>query len=313
MGILQANAWAEEIRSQLGLLRELNDLKRLYSRNLGDESWVTCIFRRACEPIGTGNPLEADLWGAAMIIGARLGAITPKILTEVGLDEGERIKILERSIQAHDTLPKDVRNRLRAACPLFDRVFQEQAPPVADWVERLIFVPRAGATCPGKPRIALEPAEMHSDHCGMVALYGYLLADIFGANREDAWLIGLCHHFHNAYLPDAGFTGEKMLGEHLERVLKDLRGRILLTLPPILRLRIQGLFEEITQVETPLAKTFQAADTLDRVIQMENYERAGQFRMRHALVDLNLLHEGVAQSFQRDLLASIGLGPEPAK
>ena len=58
---------------------------------------------------------------------------------------------------------------------------------------------------------------MHSDHCAVVAIYGFLLADVFGADREDAWLIGLCHHFHNAYLPDSGFTGEVLLGDQLDR------------------------------------------------------------------------------------------------
>ena len=150
---------------------------------------------------------------------------------------------------------------------------------------------------------------MHSDHSVMVAVYAYLLADRYGADREDAWLIGLCHHFHNAYLPDSGFTGEVMLGYHLERILETLRLRVAHTLPGCYRERTTRLFDEINGVATPLAMTFHAADTIDRVIQMEHYERAAQFRVRHALLDLNLVHEGPAQAFQYDLLNSIGLLP----
>jgi 5'-deoxynucleotidase YfbR-like HD superfamily hydrolase len=148
---------------------------------------------------------------------------------------------------------------------------------------------------------------MHSDHCIIVAMYGYLLADLFGADREDAWLIGLCHHFHNASLPDSGFTGEMMLGEHLERVIETLRTRTIRELPECYQARVERLFKEINDVTTPLAKTFHAADTIDRVVQMEHYERAAKFQVRHALLDLNLVHEGAAQAFQHELLRSTGL------
>ena len=301
----------EEIGCLLGLLRELNDTKRLYSYNLGQDSYATWVFRQACGAVSKGYALEADVWCAAMVGAARLGAITPDVLRDGGLDEAERTAILKESILTHEVLPKKVCDSLTTACHSIEKVLLEISATRVDWVDRLATAPRAGATCPGKPRIALEPPEMHSDHCAMVAVYAYLLADFFDADREDAWLIGLCHHFHNAYLPDAGFTGEMLLGTHLGKLIETWRSRVIDGLPERFRSRVIRLFDEITGVATPLAKTFHAADTIDRIVQMEHYERAAQFRVRHALVDLNLVHEGAAQAFQHELLKSIGLFSEP--
>lgn len=305
-------ALASEISDRLGLLRELNDLKRLYAYNLGASSFATAVFRQACEAISSGQPLQADVWCTAIVSAARLGAITPEVLRDVGLDESERINVIANAISEHGALPQDLLDSLLTASYALDKV-SGPIPAGADWVERLAAAPRAGPTCPGKPRIALEPAEMHSDHCAIVAVYAYLLADVFGAAREDAWLIGLCHHFHNAYLPDAGFTGEVMLGGHLEQVIEVTRARVIESLPETISERVAELFREIDSAGSPLAKTFHAADTIDRVVQMEHYQRSSEFRVRDALLELNLVHEGAAQAFQYELLASIGLLPEPRR
>lgn len=307
----QAHGFAPEIRRQLEFLRELNDLKRLFSPNLGPNSLATWVFRRASSAISAGEPLHADLWCARTVGAARLGAITPEILRESGLDQPACLEIWQRSIVVHENLPEPMRDSLTAACAAFNPCSLPAPDIEADWVNRLALAPRAGATCPGQPRLALEPAESHGDHSLMVAVYAYLLADLFGADREDAWLIALCHHFHNAYLPDAGFTGEMMLGTHLDQVLETLRARVITSLPDCYQARVTELFREIEEATTPLAMTFHAADTIDRVLQMEHYERVTQFRVRHALVDLNLVHEGPAQAFQFALLQSIGLFPEP--
>lgn len=307
----QAHGFAPEIRKQLGFLRELNDLKRLSSPNLGPNSLATWVFRRASAAISAGEPLRADLCCAATVGAARLGAITPEILRDSGLDQPACLEIWQRSIVVHENLTEQMRDSLTAACAALNQCSLPAPPVEADWVNRLALAPRAGATCPGQPRLTLEPPENHGDHSLMVAVYGYLLADLFGADREDAWLIGLCHHFHNAYLPDAGFTGEMMLGNHLDQVLETLRARVITSLPDCYRARVIQLFREISEATTPLAMTFHAADTIDRVLQMEHYERVTQFRVRHALVDLNLVHEGPAQAFQFALLKSIGLFPEP--
>ena len=292
---------------QLGFLRELNDIKRLYALNLGSHSYATRVFLGATEALHTDKPLQADVWCAAIVGAARLGAMTPSVLQDIGIDKTDRIVVLRNSVLAQQSLSRSLRDTLTTACDLLDQICMERTTDHPTWAMRLAASPRAGATCPGKPRIALEPAETHSDHCVMVAAYAFLLADIFGADREDAWLIGLCHHLHNAYLPDAGFTGEMLLGDHLDRVISSLRLRALDTFSVQYRHRVSRLFDEINDLESPLAQTFHAADTIDRVVQMEHYERAAQFRVATALEEFNLVHEGAAQEFQHNLLRSIGI------
>ena len=298
---------------QLGFLRELNDIKRLYALNLGSHSYATRVFLGATEALHTDKPLQADVWCAAIVGAARLGAITPSVLQDIGIEKTDRVVILRNSISVQQSLSEPLRDTLTAACDLFDQICIEDITDHPNWATRLTASPRAGATCPGKPRIALEPAEMHSDHCVIVAAYAFLLADTFGADREDAWLIGLCHHLHNAYLPDAGFTGEMLLGDHLDRVISSLRLRALDTFSVQYRHRVSRLFDEINDLESPLAQTFHAADTIDRVVQMEHYERAAQFRVATALEEFNLVHEGAAQEFQHNLLRSIGISYKTAE
>lgn len=292
----------------LPLLRELNDLKRLYAANLGRYSLATQCFRGACTRLSNGKPLEAAEWTTTLLAAARLGAISPEVLTTAGASQVELTAVLDRSIDAHQCLPTSIKNQLKMHTDNLDgRLEGNFYYRQGHWTEQLCDSPRAGATCPGKPRIALEPAEMHSDHCLMVAAYGFLIADIFGASQEDAWLIGLCHHFHNAYLPDAGFAGEVLLGDSLDRIIRKFREQALYDVHSSYRPRIEALLGEIGGDATPLAQTFHAADTIDRILQMENYERAAQFHVSEALNDLHIVHEGPVQAFQKEVLESIGL------
>lgn len=295
------------IADQLELLREINDVKRLYARNLGSHSYASLIFFASTKALQKDQPLQADAWCAAIVSAARLGAITSTVLRDIGIDKNDRAVVLKNSILVQQCLSEPLRDSLTNACDLLDQVCIEDVNEYPDWASRLAASPRAGATCPGKARIALEPAEMHSDHSVMVAAYAFLLADTFGASREDAWLIGLCHHLHNAYLPDSGFTGEMLLGDHLDGVINSLRLRVLDTFSVHLRKRVSSLFDEINNLQSPLAQTFHAADTIDRIVQMEHYERAAKFRVANALDDFNLVHEGPAQEFQHALLQSIGI------
>ena len=295
------------VATQLEFLRELNDIKRLYALNLGSHSYATRVFLGATEALHQDKPLQADVWCAAIVGAARLGAMTPSVLQDIGIEKTGRVVVLRNSILAQPSLSRPLSDTLTAACDQLEQICIEDTADHPNWAVRLTASPRAGATCPGKPRIALEPAEMHSDHCVMVASYGFLLADIFGADREDAWLMGLCHHLHNAYLPDAGFTGEMLLGNHLDGVIKSLRLRALDGFSVQYRHRVSRLFDEINDLDSPLAQTFHAADTIDRVVQMEHYERAAQFTVATALEEFNLVHEGAAQEFQHALLRSIGI------
>ena len=62
----------------------------------------------------------------------------------------------------------------------------------------------------------LEPPEGHGDHCLVVAVLAAVLAPRYGADPARPFLAGMAHHLHNAALPDSGFAGEMLLGEHLE-------------------------------------------------------------------------------------------------
>jgi len=300
------------IADQLAFFRELNDLKRLYAYNLGPHSYASAVFLGATKALHSDAPLQADVWCASIVSAARLGAITANVLRDIGIDKSESSVVLKNAVLVQSSLSGPLRISLTDACEVLNQICLENVPQSPDWATRLAASPRAGATCPGKARIALEPAEMHSDHCAMVATYAFLLADTFSANREDAWLIGLCHHFHNAYLPDAGFTGEILLGVHLNRVVNSLRLRVLNTLSERYRNRVSYLFDEINDLQSPLAQTFHAADTIDRVLQMEHFERVAQFRVATALEEFNLVHEGAAQEFQHALLRSIGISCKTA-
>ena len=296
------------LRPMLPLLRELNDLKRLYATNLGSSSLATQIFRGACLPMSNGRSLEAAEWTTALLAAGRLGAISPEVLALAGIPAEEMKAVFDRSLDAHECLSAALREALKAhTSNLEGRLEGNFNYSKEHWADRLCSSPRAGATCPGKPRIALEPAEMHSDHCMLVAVYGFLIADIFNSSREDAWLIGLCHHFHNAFLPDAGFTGEMLLGNQIDRVVRNFRNRALVSVHASYRQRVEHLLAEIASDTSPLARTFHAADTIDRVVQMEHYERSAQFRVSQALNDLDLVHESPVQAFQKDLLESVGI------
>ena len=175
------------------------------------------------------------------------------------------------------------------------------------FAEALIRQPRAGATCPGKGRIILEPPEGHGDHCLVVAVLATLLATRFGAEPEPAFLAGLAHHLHNAALPDSGFAGEMLLGEHLEPVMARLFERELATLSSPLADATRHALSAIKDASTPVGRAFPAADVIDRVLQMRHYEQVAQFTTSQALDDMDLVHAGPVQSFHIAVLRDAGL------
>jgi len=291
----------EQVVIYLPLFRELNDLKRLYAANRGGGfSYAAHTFRVAWGAILEGDLAATNFLASRAWAAARLGWFDEEVATVAGLTAGQLEEILRRSAESFE-LP-EVGLRVD---------FQAPARPLSAenpwWVEALSRQPRAGATCPGKPRLILEPAENHADHCLIVALYAWFLAPHFQANPDECWLAGLCHHFHNALLPDAGFSGEEMLGEHLQAIIERLRGTVLRELPGNVCADVTKIFSEIRSDETPLARTFHAADTIDRVLQMQHYERVANFQTRHALQDLHLVHAGPTQKFQIAVLESCGL------
>jgi 5'-deoxynucleotidase YfbR-like HD superfamily hydrolase len=234
---------------------------------------------------------------------ARLAGIDGAVLRTAGLADDEALDVLRRGFdEVAGPLDAGLRTRLRAALPL--AVPTPEPPALADLLNRQ---PRAGATAPGKARVVVEPPESHGDHCLTVAVYGVLVAPVFGADPVAPFLVGLAHHLHNVVLPDAGFAGEVLLGGALDRVLRTLEERELAALPGPLAERLRTVLRLRADAGAPESQAFHAADVLDRVLQVHHHARAAAFTAEQALDDLELVHAGPVQAFHLDVLAAAGL------
>ncbi len=290
------------------LLAELCDLKRVRAAQTYGRSLAETGFRRAWGDLLAGGATEAVALRetAAAVAATRLGAIDRAVLLDGGLNASEATDVLQ---DGFDTVAAPIesglRRRLRAA--LEEGAVAVQDPP--PFVARLEAQPRAGATRPGCARLVLEPPESHADHCMTVASMGVLLAGVYGAEPGTVFLMGLAHHLHNADLPDGGFTGEELLGDHLGPVMRRFTDRALGELPPGLCVRVEAARDHLADVETPEGRAFNAADVSDRVLQMAHYAQSASFELRQALVDLDLVHPGPLQRFHQDVLAAAGIWP----
>lgn len=288
------------------LLAELGDLKRIRFAGC-DGSIAEQGFRRAWTALAAETSAEAVAQAetAAAVAAARLGGIDAQVLQAGGLAPEKALVVLERGVAAV-AAPLDAVTRGWVHEGLRGPLCGEgTAPP---FVDALIAQPRAGATRPGRPRLMLEPAESHADHCWIVAVYGALLAPRFAADRAAAFLTGLAHHLYNAVLPDSGFAGEALLGEEYAPLLQTLTAAQLEVLAEPLRGRVAALLDDLAGADTPAARAFHAADVLDRVLQMVHYARAAAFTVDQALDDLDLVHPGPVQAFHFEVLSAAGLG-----
>jgi len=283
---------------------ELCDLKRVRDATNPD-SLATRLFRRGWGALLAGLPVAeiAMAITADAVAAARLGGIDRIVLTACGLDKVEAAMVLARSF---DEVAGPVDPTLAAALSthLGTLTTAGAAPAFA---EALIRQPRAGATCPGKARIVLEPPENHGDHCLVVAVLATLLAPHYDADPAVAFLSGMAHHLHNATLPDSGFAGEILLGDHLAPILRRLFDQELATLPGPLSGMTRHALDGIADAETPAGRAFHAADVIDRVLQMRHYDRVAAFTVDQALDDMDLVHAGPIQSFHYAVLAEAGL------
>lgn len=287
-----------------GLFGELNDLKRV--RRAGDPgSLASTLFARSWAALVAGDdPRQMALAATAhAVASARLGGIDAGVLARCGLDEAAALAVLRRSFDAvagplDPGLAADLRARL-------GRPWPGAEPP--DFVAALAGQPRAGPTCPGKPRIVLEPPESHAEHCMLVAVYAVLTAPLYGADATDGFLLGMAHHFHNVVLPDAGFAGEELLGDELVPVMRRLTAEILESLPRPLGPDLADLLPLLAGADHPASRAFHAADVIDRVLQVRQYARAASFTVDQALDDLELVHAGPVQAFHFQVLQEAGL------
>lgn len=293
----------------LPLLRELNDLKRIRAAGK-DGSLAERLFLRSWARLASGEPLAevALSEAAAAVAAARLAGIDAGVLAAGGFAADERLSVLQSGLRAvagplddslraslHDALCPDPLPSAGLTPPMFARLLARQ--------------PRAGATRPGFRRVALEPAENHADHCGMVAVYGVLAAPLYGADPVPAFLTGLAHHLHNAYLPDAGDAGDVLLGDKLKPLMEAFRSKAIAELPEALHQPVRDAISVVYESDTPHAKAFQTADVLDRVLEMEWHANSAAFTLSVALKDMDIVHPGPVQAFQMEIMRQAGLMP----
>ncbi len=284
------------------LAAELGDLKRIRDASSPD-SLAVRAFRGAWGRLASGEAARdvALSVTADALAACRLGGIDRVVLEQAGVSDPGAV--LRRSFdEVAGPLAPALRDALRGR--LGTAAAAGSAP---DFAEALIRQPRAGATCPGKPRLVLEPPENHGDHCLVVAVLAAVLAGAYGADPAVAFVAGMAHHLHNALLPDSGFAGEVLLGDELGPVMRRLFDRALETLPPPVEATVRGALATIGDAGTPEGRAFNAADVMDRVLQMRQYDRVAAFTTAQALDDLELVHAGPLQAFHRAVLAEAGL------
>ncbi|MTE17634.1 HD domain-containing protein [Streptomyces sp. TRM43335] len=295
----------DALRAAAPLLREVGDLKRVRTADSTVSMAERAFLRSWAALVRGADPGRiATLECAAAVAGARLAGVDGPVLRQCGLTASEAAAVLARSVGRHaGRLDAVTLGRLREALPRLAAAERHGAPAPRFAVD-LCAQPRAGATRPDHPRLMVEPPESHGDHCWAVAVYGGLLAEAFGADPTDAFLLGLAHHLHNAVLPDAGFAGEELLGEHLPGITARLTDRRLAALPGPLASRLTGLLALREEAVHPAARAFHAADVLDRVLQVHHHARAAAFTAEQALDDLDLVHPCAVSGFHRAVLAA---------
>ena len=284
------------------LAAELSDLKRIRDAVSPDSLAVRC-FRTAWSALAAGEDASVVALSitADALAATRLGGINAAVLSAA--DVPNPLAVLERGFnEMAGPLARRLRHKLRSH---LGRSWQ--LAPTPAFAEALIRQPRAGATCPGKPRIVLEPPESHGDHCGIVAILGVALAGFYGADPAAVFVAGLAHHLHNATLPDSGFAGEVLLGDELVPLMRRLFDRELATLAAPVAETVRSALATIGDADTPEGRAFNAADVMDRVLQMRQYERVAAFTTAQALEDLELVHAGPLQAFHQSVLAEAGL------
>lgn len=290
----------------LPLFRELNDLKRITVAGKNGSIAERLFLRSWARLVSGESPSEVALSeSASAVAAARLAGIDAQVLADGGIAAAERLATLRSGLDAvSGPLDTALRGHLN------DALRADSLPNsghVPEFALRLAQQPRAGATRPGFRRVVLEPAENHADHCGMVAVYGVLTAPLYGADPARAFLTGLAHHLHNAYLPDAGDAGDVLLGNRLKPLMEKFRNQAIAGLPNALQHLVRDAISVVYHADTPEAKTFQTADVLDRVLEMEWHANSAAFTLSVALEDMDIVHPGPVQAFQHEIMREAGL------
>ena len=285
------------------LLRMLGDLKRIRSAGR-DGSIAARLFAAAWIDVAAGVPVVEVAHRIVFdaLAATQLGDLDADVLQAAGIPPGE-VRRIRAEAAAAAAAPLDAGLREWLLAP--PTAVATGSPPA--FVTRLAAQPRAGATCPGRGRLVLEPPEDHAEHCAIVAAFAIVLAPVWGARAETVFLASLAHHLHNALLPDAGFAGEVLLGEWLSPAMARATELALDELAPAPRAAVEVACRILPDATTPEGRAFHAADTLDRVLQVEHHLRAAGTSMDFVLQEMELVHVGPVKPFQDAVLARMGL------
>jgi 5'-deoxynucleotidase YfbR-like HD superfamily hydrolase len=286
------------------LLAELGDLKRIRAADRVGSLAEQGFLRAWSALVAGADPTVVALYETARALAAtRLSAIDAGVMCAGGMSASSAAAALRATV-------RDIADD--AGLPCADALAQAVGvgletvdPP--HFASVLCNQPRAGATAPGRPRLVLEPAESHGDHCLIVAVYAVLLAPGHDAEPGACFLAGLAHHLHNAGLPDAGFAGEAALGCDLEPLMSTFRERALAQLDRPLRERARAAARHALEIETAEGRAVVSADVLDRVLQMRHFQLAAAFTLDQALDDLELVHPGPLQAYGNATVQAAGL------
>ena len=300
-----ALGFARAPASLRGLFEELSDLKRVRSAGRKGSIAERGFASAWCGLSALDDPRDVMLATVSRALcAARLGDLDGEKLRGLGLAPDAASAILRRGFDevergADDMLRTDLRGAITTASPRTDGI--------PAFVGLLAAQPRAGATCPGRPRLMLEPPESHAEHCWAVAVFGVLLAPVYGADPVTVFVAALAHHLHNTIMPDSGFTGEMLLGDHLEAACAQATREALEQLPPVVRARVEAARAILKDADTPEGRAFHAADVIDRVMQMAQHLRGASVTMAMVLDDMGLVHDGPVKAFHDRVLAEMGL------
>lgn len=293
----------------LPLFRELGELKRITSAGRSG-SIADRLFANAWRELVGGSSLTHIAYAATAraLVATRLGDLDSDKLNELGVAAARRGDILRAALDQL-AMPLDaglvgeLRRALADDAPALG--YAQCAAPA--FVAALAAQPRAGVTCPGKPRLMLQPAENHAEHSLVVAVYAMLLSPIYDADAGTAFLAAMAHHLHSAAMPDSGYAGEILLGDDLLPVITAARNQAMAQIPRVLHRPIADALALIADDVAPEAQAFHAADAIDRVLEIEHHLRSGEATMRTVLDDYRLVHDGPVKPFHDRILAEIGL------